>query len=84
VAATLAPDMAAAGYAAQEDAIEEALGVMVARASPREAADDMGRRWEILENYFRFYACCNPIHAALTAGETLPAEPRPEEGSARS
>ena len=41
----------------------------------------MGRRWEILENYFRFYACCNPIHAALDSlAETLAAlKPRPEE-----
>jgi 2-methylcitrate dehydratase PrpD len=82
VAATLAPEMAAAGYAAQEDAIEEALGVMVgAGFAPEKLPDDMGRRWEILENYFRFYACCNPIHAALDSlAETLAVlKPRPEE-----
>ena len=66
VAATLAPEKSAGGYMAQEDAIEEALGVMVgARFAPADMPDDLGRRWEILENYFRFYACCNPIHAAL-------------------
>jgi 2-methylcitrate dehydratase PrpD len=82
VAATLAPDMAAAGYAAQEDAIEEALGVMVgAGFAPEKLPDDMGRRWEIVENYFRFYACCNPIHAALDSlAETLAVlKPRPQE-----
>ena len=24
-----------------------------------------GARWEITRNYFRLYACCNPIHPAL-------------------
>lgn len=82
VAATLAPEMAAAGFTAREDAVEEALGVMVgAGFAPEKLPDDMGRRWEILENYFRFYACCNPIHAALDSlAETLDAlKPRPEE-----
>ena len=82
VAATLAPDMAASGFVAQEDAIEEALGVMVgAGFDPAKLADDMGRRWEIVENYFRFYACCNPIHAALDSlAETLSVlKPKPED-----
>jgi 2-methylcitrate dehydratase PrpD len=82
VAATLAPDMAASGHEAQADAIEEALGVMVgAGFDAAKLPDDMGRRWEILENYFRFYACCNPIHAALDSlAETLAVlKPKPEE-----
>ena len=73
---------AASGFEAQEDAIEEAVGVMVgADFDPAKLPDDMGRRWEILENYFRFYACCNPIHAALDSlAETLATlKPRPEE-----
>jgi 2-methylcitrate dehydratase PrpD len=82
VAATLAPEMAAAGYAAQDDAIEEAPGFQVSGDSASAAlADDLGRRWEILENYFRFYACCNPIHAALDSlAETLAVlKPKPED-----
>ena len=82
VVGTLAPDMAASGYVAQEDAIEEALGGMVgAGFAPAKLPDDMGQRWEILENYFRFYACCNPIHAALDSlAETLAMlNPKPEE-----
>jgi 2-methylcitrate dehydratase PrpD len=49
--------------------------------APEKLSDDMGRRWEIVENYFRFYACCNPIHAALDSlAETLAVlKPRPEE-----
>jgi 2-methylcitrate dehydratase PrpD len=27
--------------------------------------DELGTRWEITRNYFRLYACCNPIHTAL-------------------
>jgi len=82
VAATLAPEMAASGFAARDGAIEEALGVMVgAGFDATKLPDDMGRRWEILENYFRFYACCNPIHAALDSlAETLAVlKPKPEE-----
>jgi 2-methylcitrate dehydratase PrpD len=82
VAATLAPDMAASGHEAQADAIEEALGVMVgAGFDAAKLPDDMGWRWEILENYFRFYACCNPIHAALDSlAEALAVlKPKPQE-----
>jgi 2-methylcitrate dehydratase PrpD len=82
VAATLAPEMAASGFAAQDGAIEEALGVMVgAGFDATKLPDDMGQRWEILENYFRFYACCNPIHAALDSlAETLAVlKPKTEE-----
>jgi 2-methylcitrate dehydratase PrpD len=82
MAATLAPEMAAAGYTARDDAIEEAPSIMAgAEASSETPTDDMGQRWEILENYFRFYACCNPIHAALDSlAETLATlKPKPEE-----
>ena len=82
LAATLAPEMAAAGYTALDNAIEEApVLVAMAGLDPATLTQDMGRRWEILENYFRFYACCNPIHAALDSlAETLAAlKPRPEE-----
>src|SRR5262249_19183875 len=82
MAATLAPEMAAAGYTAQDDAIEAAPGLMMATGfSPEALADELGRRWEILDNYFRFYACCNPIHAALDSlAEVLDKlKPKPEE-----
>src|SRR6202008_109030 len=48
---------------------------------PATLADDMGRRWEILENYFRFYAYCNPIHTALDglAEALAQLKPKPEE-----
>jgi 2-methylcitrate dehydratase PrpD len=65
-AAALAPDLALAGFGAQEDAIEEALGELVGAAFRVDnLTDALGDRWEITRNYFRLYACCNPIHPAL-------------------
>lgn len=65
-AAVLAPEMAHSGYFAKDDAIEEALGTMVGAAfDPSHLADNLGASWQIAGGYFRFYACCNPIHPAL-------------------
>jgi 2-methylcitrate dehydratase PrpD len=80
-AAALAPDLALAGFTAQEDAIEEALGNLVGDGfNPENLLDELGTRWEIMRNYFRLYACCNPIHPALdmvkAALEKL--KPRPD------
>ena len=65
-AGALAPDLALAGIEAQENAIEEALGQLVGDGfKPDHLLDELGTRWEITRNYFRLYACCNPIHPAL-------------------
>jgi 2-methylcitrate dehydratase PrpD len=65
-AAALAPELALAGFEAQDDAIEEALGDLVGSGfKPDGVLDELGARWEITRNYFRLYACCNPIHPAL-------------------
>jgi 2-methylcitrate dehydratase PrpD len=65
-AAVLAPELAVAGFHAQSDAIEEALDHMVgAGFDPTKITDGLGDGWQISGNYFRFYACCNPIHPAL-------------------
>jgi 2-methylcitrate dehydratase PrpD len=67
----LAPELALAGFEAQDHAIEEAFGHLVGDGFDH--ADDMiqelGQRWEIQRNYFRVRACCNPIYAALDALE---------------
>jgi len=64
----VAPDLVRAGFEAQADAIEEALGQMVgAGFDPVNLLAELGERWEITRNYFRLYACCNPIHPALDA-----------------
>ena len=63
-----APDLARAGFIAQPDAIEEALGRLVGDGfDPSRVTEDLGTRWHITENYFRLYASCNPIHPALDA-----------------
>ena len=65
-AAALGPELALAGFEAQDDAIEEALGNLVGGGfKPDGVLDELGARWEITRNYFRLYACCNPIHPAL-------------------
>jgi 2-methylcitrate dehydratase PrpD len=66
VAAVLAPALALAGYVVEDDAIEHALGNMVgAGFDPAGITQGLGTDWQIAGSYFRFYACCNPIHTAL-------------------
>src|SRR5256884_1909939 len=77
-AAALAPELALAGFEAQADAIEEALGQLVGGGfTPDALLDELGVRWEITRNYFRLYACCNPIHTALDCLREALAELRP-------
>jgi 2-methylcitrate dehydratase PrpD len=81
-AAALAPELALAGFAAQPDAIEEALGQLVGSGFVVDRLlDGLGREWHITRNYFRLYACCNPIHPALDCLAAVLAElkPRPEQ-----
>jgi len=81
-ACALAPELALAGFEAREDAIEEALANLVGDGfRPDGLLDELGTRWEITRNYFRLYACCNPIHPALDClREALDAlRPRPED-----
>jgi 2-methylcitrate dehydratase PrpD len=69
-ALSLAPELALAGFSAQDDAIEEALGHLVGDGfAPAGLLDALGTRWEITRNWFRLRACCNPIYAALDALE---------------
>lgn len=72
-AAALAPELALAGFEAEENAIEQALGKLVGDGFTADRVlEELGTRWEITRNYFRLYACCNPIHPALDClGEIL-------------
>lgn len=80
-AAALAPELASAGFEAQADAIEEALGHLVGSGFDAEVLlDELGSRWEITRNYFRLYACCNPIHPSLDALQAALAELGPRPG----
>jgi 2-methylcitrate dehydratase PrpD len=77
-AGALAPELALAAFEAQPDAIEEALGQLVGGGfTPDGMLDELGERWEITRNYFRLYACCNPIHPALDCLAAALAELRP-------
>ena len=81
-AASLAPELALAGFAAQPDAVEEALGQLVGGGFATDRlTDGLGSEWQITRNYFRLYACCNPIHPALDCLAAALAElkPRPED-----
>jgi 2-methylcitrate dehydratase PrpD len=77
-AAGLVPDLALAGFTAQDDAIEESLGLLVGDGfRPDGLLAELGTRWEITRDWFRLRACCNPIYAALDALEAALAELRP-------
>jgi 2-methylcitrate dehydratase PrpD len=81
-AAALAPELALAGFEAQDDAIEQSLGQLVGGGfTPDGLLDELGTTWHITRNYFRLYACCNPIHPALDCLRQALADlrPRPEE-----
>ncbi len=81
-AGALAAELALAGFEAQGDAIEQALGQLVGeRFALGGLLDDLGSTWHIERNYFRLYACCNPIHPALDCLQQALAElqPRPDE-----
>jgi 2-methylcitrate dehydratase PrpD len=80
-AGALAPELALAGFEAQDDAIEEALGKMVGEGfETKGLLDELGTRWEITRNYLRLYACCNPIHPALDSLKEVLANLRPAPG----
>jgi len=81
-AASLAPDLALAGFAAQDDAVEEALSQLVGGGFATDRLlDGLGSEWQITRNYFRLYACCNPIHPALDclAAALADLKPRADE-----
>jgi 2-methylcitrate dehydratase PrpD len=81
-ALALAPELALAGFTAQDDAIEEALGKLVGDGfAPARVLEQIGSRWEITRNWLRLRACCNPIYGALDALEDAvkALSPRPEQ-----
>jgi 2-methylcitrate dehydratase PrpD len=81
-AAALVPELALAGFEAQPDAIEEALSQLVGGGFDAiHVADELGTSWHITRNYFRLYACCNPVHPALDclAAALTDLHPQPEQ-----
>lgn len=81
-AASLAPELALAGFEAQADAVELSLGKLVGEGfRPETVLEELGSRWEITRNWFRLRACCNPIHSALDALEEALGRLRPDPSS---
>jgi 2-methylcitrate dehydratase PrpD len=81
-AAALAPELALAGFAAEADAVEHAFSQLVGDGfQPDRLTDELGSTWHIMRNYFRLYACCNPIHPALDCLASILADlqPKPED-----
>ncbi len=75
----LAPELALAGFVAQDQAVEEAFSQLVGDGyNAQGMTDELGQRWEIHRNYFRVRACCNPIYASLDALEEALAALQPE------
>jgi hypothetical protein len=80
-AAVMAPELAAAGFEAQADAIEIGLGNLTGLGfDPSRIPEGMGEVWHVTRNYFRLYATCNPIHPCLDALAHALAELRPAPG----
>ncbi len=78
-ACALVPELALAGFTAQDDAVEESLANLVGDGFNGEGLlAELGTRWAITRNWFRLRACCNPIYAALDALEEGLAKLRPE------
>jgi 2-methylcitrate dehydratase PrpD len=78
VVGALAPDLVMAGFESYGDAVEEALAELVGSGfNPDPLLEGLGTRWHITENYFRLYACCNPIHGALDCLHTILENLRP-------
>ncbi len=77
-AAALAPELALAGFIAQDNAIEQAMTSLVSDGfDASHLLDELGTRWEITHNHFRLRACCYPIYPALDALEDALAELQP-------
>jgi 2-methylcitrate dehydratase PrpD len=80
-AGALAPELALAGFAAREDAVETALGQLIGSGfSAEHLCEGLGEDWQITRNYFRLHACCNPIHPALDCLAEILGQLRPQPG----
>jgi len=64
----LAVDLHRAGFTALRDAPSDVYGTILAeRFTPALAVEDLGERYRIEDNYFKFHACCRYNHYALDA-----------------
>ena len=68
----MAWEMAAAGFAGEQDGVANVFGNIAGRAfDPGAMVEALGTRWEITRNYFKRHACCRYNHATLDALEEI-------------
>lgn len=64
----LTNDMVEAGFCGEADGIAQVFGKVVSDSFDEAAMTEaLGRRWEVMRNYFKMHACCRYNHAALDA-----------------
>jgi len=64
----LTDDMIEAGFCGEADGVAHVFGkVLSDRFDPATMTDGLGRRWEVMRNYFKMHSCCRYNHAALDA-----------------
>src|SRR5258706_7994568 len=78
----IAPDLALAGFSAQDDAIQEALSSLLGdRLEPSGLLETLGTRWGITRNWPRLPGCFQPSYAPLEslAGAIAALGAKPQE-----
>ena len=62
------------GSTAMLDAPDGLAGTFVGVTDLGRAAEDFGKRWELLHNSTKFYAACHLVHATVDAGRAIRAQ----------
>lgn len=64
----LAHQLVGAGFNGEQDGLTTVFGSVVSETfEPQEMTAELGRRFEIMRNYFKRHACCRYNHATLDA-----------------
>lgn len=68
----LAADLVASGYSGDTYGVSHVFGTVASDSFDADKlVDQLGRRWEVMRNYFKMHSCCRYNHAALDALEQL-------------
>lgn len=68
----LAPRWVEAGFTGSDDDVAHIFGHVSSEIFDREvAAAELGKRWEILRNYFKVHACCRNFQSGIDAALEL-------------
>jgi len=70
--AVMAPRWVEAGFTGSGDDVSHVFGRVVAeRFDTQVAAGELGRRWEVMRNYFKVHACCRNFQSGIDAALQL-------------